>query len=119
MQHQFRGLLMSDRRASEGEGDAAMPEQNEDTRKNQNKGSAGASEGVQVHFEGDPQMSKEEPSFLDRLLSVSFGRQRVPEEIITSFLRQLVMLLEAGVTPVLQGVWTGQSAAQAHSGRGR
>lgn len=75
-----------------------MPEQNDKSGKSQNGNTAGATGGAQVRFEGEPVRPTEERSIFDKILGVSIGGPRVPDEIITSFLRQLVMLLEAGVT---------------------
>ena len=78
-----------------------MPEQNNKSTKAKNTGAGGA----QVQFDGEPTRPSEEQSIFDKILSVSFGKQRVPEEVVTSFLRQLVMLLEAGV-PLLRAINT-------------
>ncbi len=71
-----------------------MPEQNGKSERDQNTGAGGA----QIKFDGEPTMSIEEESIFDRILAISIGKSRVPEGIVTSYLRQLVMLLEAGVT---------------------
>ncbi|GAB4346834.1 MAG: type II secretion system F family protein [Candidatus Abyssubacteria bacterium] len=60
---------------------------------------------AQVRFEGEPTRPIEEKTVFDRIAGVSFGRGRVKEEVVTSFLRQLFMLLEAGVT-LLRGMNT-------------
>ncbi len=52
---------------------------------------------IGVRFENEPPSTAESPSFLNKIRGVSL-RRRVSDEEITSFLRQLVMLLEAGVT---------------------
>jgi type IV pilus assembly protein PilC len=77
-------------------GKVAMPEQNEKTASTQNTGASAG--GAKIQFDGEPTRPSEEQSIFDKILRVSFGKQRVPDEVITSFLRQLVMLLEAGVT---------------------
>ncbi len=59
---------------------------------------------MSVRFEGEPKGTPSE-SLLDRIRGISFGKRRVPEEVVTSFLRQLVMLLEAGV-PLLRAMNT-------------
>ncbi|MBI5115818.1 type II secretion system F family protein [Candidatus Poribacteria bacterium] len=74
-----------------------MAEQKDKWEKAQNPDTAKAGE-ARLRLEGEPQKAIEEASIFDKLLSLSFGKGRVPEEIITAFLRQLVMLLEAGVT---------------------
>lgn len=75
-----------------------MPEQNGKSEKAQNTGAGGSTGGAQIKFDGEPTMSIEEESIFDRILAISIGKSRVPEGVVTSYLRQLVMLLEAGVT---------------------
>lgn len=75
-----------------------MPEQNGKSEKAQNTGAGGSTGGAQIKFDGEPTMSIEEESIFDRILGISIGKSRVPEGVVTSYLRQLVMLLEAGVT---------------------
>jgi type IV pilus assembly protein PilC len=75
-----------------------MPEQNSKSTKAQNTGAGGSSGTAHVQFDGEPTRPSEELSIFDKVLRISIGKERVPEEIITAFLRQLVMLLEAGVT---------------------
>ena len=81
-----------------------MPEQKNKSEKNQSTNSAGPG-GTQVHFEGEPSRPMEEESVFDKILGIAFGTPRIPQGIITSFLRQLVMLLEAGV-PLLRAINT-------------
>lgn len=50
-----------------------------------------------VRLDVEPQKPEERQSFVGKALG-GFGRKQVSEDEITSFLRQLVMLLEAGVT---------------------
>ncbi|NQU08956.1 MAG: type II secretion system F family protein [Candidatus Abyssubacteria bacterium] len=81
-----------------------MQEQKDKSEKNQSASSAEAG-GAQVRFEGEPSRPMEEESVFDKILGISLGAPRIPQEIITSFLRQLVMLLEAGV-PLLRAITT-------------
>jgi type IV pilus assembly protein PilC len=60
---------------------------------------------AQVRYEGETTRPIEEKTLFDKIVAGAFGGGRVKEEIITSFLRQLVMLLEAGVT-LLRGMNT-------------
>jgi type II secretory pathway component PulF len=60
---------------------------------------------IGVRFDNEPARKAEQPSLLDKALSLSFGKGRVSEEEITLLLRQLVMLLEAGV-PLLRAMNT-------------
>jgi len=80
-----------------------MSEQRVKTAKNEDTLRPGGDVGVR--FENEPARSPEGSSFFDRIFGASFGLKRVPEEEITSFLRQLVMLLEAGV-PLLRAMNT-------------
>lgn len=83
-----------------------MPEQNDMSEKAQDASTGGSTAGeTQVRFDGEPSRSIEERSIFDKLFGISIGTPRVPDEIITSFLRQLVMLLEAGV-PLLRAITT-------------
>jgi type IV pilus assembly protein PilC len=82
-----------------------MPDQKDKWEKDQNVDTAGGGDGMQVRFEDEPSRPIEEESVFDKILGISFGKKRIPDEIITSFLRQLVMLLEAGV-PLLRGMNT-------------
>ncbi len=75
-----------------------MPEQHDKSANAPNTGASGSTGASQVKFDAEPASSIEERSIFDKLLSISIGKSRIPDEIITSFLRQLVMLLEAGVT---------------------
>jgi type IV pilus assembly protein PilC len=78
-----------------------MPEQNDmsgKARNSRNDDTARVTGGSQVHFDGEAATTIEEKSIFDKILDISFGKSRVPAKVITSFLRQLVMLLEAGVT---------------------
>jgi type IV pilus assembly protein PilC len=75
-----------------------MPEQNDKSTNAPNPGAGGSTGSAQVKFDADPASSIEERSIFDKLLGISLGKPRVPDAVITSFLRQLVMLLEAGVT---------------------
>ncbi len=79
-------------------GKVAMPEQDKRQEKSQNLNAAGAGGGAHVSFDGEPSRPIREESIFDKILRISFGAKRVPDTIVTSFLRQLVMLLEAGVT---------------------
>ncbi|RJP20529.1 MAG: type II secretion system F family protein [Candidatus Abyssobacteria bacterium SURF_5] len=63
------------------------------------------SDDVGLKLEGEPAKAAAPPSVLARIGSISLAGRRVPEEQITSFLRQLVMLLEAGV-PLLRAMNT-------------
>ena len=81
-----------------------MQEQKDKSEKNQSASSAGPG-SAQVRFDGEPSRPMEEESVFDKILGISFGARRIPQEIITSFLRQLVMLLEAGV-PLLKVINT-------------
>ena len=60
---------------------------------------------MQVQFDGEPTSTEKEQSLWARISEISFGKARIPAGIITSFLRQLVMLLEAGV-PLLKALNT-------------
>ncbi|RJP75287.1 MAG: type II secretion system F family protein [Candidatus Abyssobacteria bacterium SURF_17] len=82
-----------------------MPEQKNKPERTQTADVSKPGESAQVRFEGEPQKAEEAGSGLSRFLKASVGKGRVREEIITSFLRQLVMLLEAGVT-LLRGMNT-------------
>ena len=75
-----------------------MPEQKDKPEKASGNDLTKPSEGVKVRFDGEPTRAIEEASIFDKLLGFSIGKPRIPEAIITSFLSQLVMLLEAGVT---------------------
>jgi len=75
-----------------------MPEQNDTSGKNHNETETGATGETQVRFDGEPTRTIEEESIFDKIFRLSIGKPRVPEEVVTAFLRQLVMLLEAGVT---------------------
>jgi len=75
-----------------------MPEQDNKPDKSKNSNAGGAGGASQVRFEGEPSKPIKEESVFDKVAGLSFGAPRVPEAIVTSFLRQLVMLLEAGVT---------------------
>jgi len=82
-----------------------MPEHNNEPEKAKKANTTGTGEGGHVHFDGEPPKPMEEESIFDKILGFSFGTSRIPEEILTSFLRQLVMLLEAGV-PLLKAINT-------------
>jgi type IV pilus assembly protein PilC len=75
-----------------------MPEHNNEQEKAKKANSTGTGDSGHVHFDGEPTKPMEEESIFDKVLGFSFGTSRIPDEILTSFLRQLVMLLEAGVT---------------------
>jgi type IV pilus assembly protein PilC len=75
-----------------------MSEQDNNPDKSKNSNAAGAGGASQVRFEGEPSKPMKEESVFDKMAGMSLGGPRIPEEIVTSFLRQLVMLLEAGVT---------------------
>jgi type IV pilus assembly protein PilC len=75
-----------------------MPEQDKTPETSKITDTAGGSESAQVRFDGEPSKQIEEESIFDKILGISIGAARIPDEILTSFLRQLVMLLEAGVT---------------------
>jgi type IV pilus assembly protein PilC len=75
-----------------------MPENTNESEKNKSVSTGKTNEGIQVRFEGEPSKQIEEESIFDRILGFSFGPARIPDEVLTSFLRQLVMLLDAGVT---------------------
>ncbi len=81
-----------------------MAEQKVNSGKGQNGDSSKPGAEMNVRFEGEPKGAAGE-SLLERIRGASFGKKRVPEEVITSFLRQLVMLLEAGV-PLLRAMNT-------------
>lgn len=82
-----------------------MPDQRDNQDKSQNANTTGPSEGAHVRFDAEPSRPMEEESIFDKVLGISLGKSRVPNEAITLFLRQIVMLLEAGVT-LLKGINT-------------
>ena len=82
-----------------------MPEQRDQSEKAHPSDSAGSSGSMQVQFDGEPTSTEKDQSLWARIRGISFGKPRVPAGIITAFLRQLVMLLEAGV-PLLKALNT-------------
>jgi type II secretory pathway component PulF len=81
-----------------------MPEQKVNSGKGSNEDLSRPGGEMNVRSEGEPG-GMGGGSLFDRIRGKSFRRRGVPEEVITSFLRQLVMLLEAGV-PLLRGMNT-------------
>lgn len=75
-----------------------MPAQNNESEKAKDTDAKGESGSAQVRFDNEAPTSMKEESIFDKILGISFGTARIPEEIFTSFLRQMVMLMEAGVT---------------------
>jgi type II secretory pathway component PulF len=86
----------------EGEGENKMAEQKVNAGKGQSDDTF--RQGAGVRFEAEPPKAAERPSLITKAASAAKGK-RVSEEEITSFLRQLVMLLEAGV-PLLRSMNT-------------
>jgi len=82
-----------------------MPEQRDQSERAHPSDNAGSSGNMQVQFDGEPPSTEKDQSLWARIRGISFGKARVPAEIITSFLRQMVMLLEAGV-PLLKALNT-------------
>ncbi len=82
-----------------------MAEQDNRPEKSQNVNAAGGGGGAQVRFDDEPPSPMKEESVFDKILGISLGAPRIPDAIVTSFLRQIVMLLEAGV-PLLRAINT-------------
>lgn len=74
-----------------------MPDQKDKQEKARAADTSRASGDMQIRFEGDVPKAVEEVSLFEKIQRISFGRG-ISDEIITSFLRQVTMLLEAGVT---------------------
>jgi type IV pilus assembly protein PilC len=72
-----------------------MPEQKDKAEKTQTSNTPKANEEMHVRFESEQPGAAEKESVLNKLQD---WFKKPPEEAITSFLHQLVMLLEAGVT---------------------
>ncbi len=94
-----------------------MPEQKDKSEKGQSADVTKPGDEAHVRYEGEPPKAMDEESIFDRILHVSLGYGRIPHEIVTSFLRQLVMLLEAGV-PLLRAINTlgGRTSNRTFSG---
>ena len=82
-----------------------MPEQKDQSEKTNPSDTAGSSGSMQVQFDGEPTSTEKDQSLWARIRGISLGKARIPAEIVTSFLRQMVMLLEAGV-PLLKALNT-------------
>lgn len=82
-----------------------MPEQRDQSERAHSSDSTGPGGSMQVQFTGEPTSTEKDSSLLAKIRGISFGAGRISGEIITSFLRQMVMLLEAGV-PLLKALNT-------------
>ncbi len=74
-----------------------MPDQKDKQEKARAADTSRASGDMQIRFEGDVPKAVEEVSLFEKIQRISFGKG-ISDEIVTSFLRQVTMLLEAGVT---------------------